>query len=245
MTQNKSAKRYGTDPGTPTTPGGSPIVWLDGTDTNLTGNSGIADGGVVTTWKNKGSGGATYDVAQATAANKPVLRTSRINSKACVVYDTTDFMRCATGNPNAASAARHLFFVATMPASGGRYIWLSNEAVGYGIVFVNSSTLIEDTFNGNSAKIAATQPTGTNCIVEMTFSGVTTALPTCRINGVAQVVSQNAGTGVGAETDTGSYYAGYQFNEAIGEIINYTSVQSAGVAATTRAFLAAKWNLSA
>jgi len=245
VTQARSAKRYGLSATAATAPGGSPNVWLDGTDVNLTSNSGISDGDPLTTWKNKGSGGATYDVTQATGANKPVVRLSRINSKACVVYDTTDYLRCATGNPNAASAARHMFFVATLPASGARYLWLSNEAIGYTLPFSNSSVKFEDTFNGNSAKIAAMPATGTNMIVEITFDGTTTHLPTCRINGVDQVVTQNAGTGVGAETDTGSYYAGYQFNEAIGEIINYVGIQTAGVVADTRSYLAAKWGLSA
>lgn len=243
MTQNRSALRNLV--ASQSAPGGSPVVWLDGTDTNLTGNSGLNDGDPIAPWKNKGSGGATYDPTQATGGLKPLLRTSRINGLSCVEYSSTAYLRNATANPNGTNAARHLFFVVTTPASA-KFLWINNES-GFAVRMGGASGL--QTFWTDSAGTTVTcnagPAAGTNVIVEVSFDGNVAHLPTCRINGVDQVVAQNTGSGAGNETQTNTFYAGYQFSQVIGEMIDYTAVQDAGTAAATRSYLTNKWAISA
>jgi hypothetical protein len=55
-------------------PPGAPVLWFDAQDINLLGNVGVADNDPIGTWKNKGSFGASGDVVQGTAANRPLFK---------------------------------------------------------------------------------------------------------------------------------------------------------------------------
>lgn len=244
LTQARSAVRYGGFGVTvPTAPGGTPIVWFDASNINLLNNVGIADGDPVGTWKNAASSGATYDPT-ATSFTRPTYRVARIGGKSAVVYNTVNNLHCTTGNPFVANSARHMWFVLTVPATT-QGVWFCNEGVGYAVYVGNSSVKFEDNLGGTANRIAAAPATGLDAIYEVTFDGVTTNRPTCRINGVDQVVTQQSGTGVGTETNTNTFYLAYQYNQQIAEVIGYTAVQSAAVVAENRAYLTGKYGIAA
>jgi hypothetical protein len=61
-----------------------PIFWWDHS-TSVTNVSGAAS-----TWANKGSGGTDYDLIQSTAANRPTINASGLNSLRTLTYDGTN-----------------------------------------------------------------------------------------------------------------------------------------------------------
>lgn len=242
VTQARSAKRNPREAAT--APGGSPVLWFDGSDINLTSNSGMNDGDPIGTWKNKGSGGATYDVTQAVAGSKPLYRVNKINGKSGVVYDNVDdTLKCSTGCPFTASSARHLFFVARSPTFS-TYLCSWQEGTYYSTMIGNTSPKIHEHPTATNL-IGAAIASGTDVIVEVVYDGVTTNLVTCRVNGVAQTVTQGSGTGVGAEVFAGVFYIGFRFAEVICDAICYSGVQDAGTAAATRAYLTSKYGIAA
>lgn len=196
----------------------------------------------ITTWNNDGTGGASYSPTQSNGTLKPTYYASRaaLNNHPGLLFDGNDYLR-ATANPIAANAARHMFFVCEIPAtlSGGLIIEF-NEAVGYFVQCAADTVVMVNNGGGTSSKIASA-PTAGFAIIDVSMDGTTTHLPTIKINGVAQTVSQNTGTGVGTETDTASYYIGYHYGAAIGRILIYPSVLSAGDAANAYTVLSTEW----
>lgn len=76
----------------------SPALWLDASDTTTlyaatTGGSLVAPDGTVARWEDK-SGNARH-ATQATAANRPLRKTSVANSKDALLYDSTDKLVCS------------------------------------------------------------------------------------------------------------------------------------------------------
>lgn len=223
-------------------------LWLDGFDIDLTSNSSFANNDPIGTWKNKGSQGATNDPVQAVGAVKPTFKTSGINGHPAALFTATKYL-AGPLSAVASSAARHVFAVVDIPATplGFFYIPGASAAGSYGLCLGGDSIQIEsDTVTTNNF-IPAAPATGL-AIVEYSFDGVTTNNPTFVISGVSKVVTNGVGTGVGTETalagtiigNTSSSFVGY-----IGEILSYNAVQSAGNVTAARAYLSAKWGISA
>lgn len=237
-----SASHYPQDvPTAPANLAGMPM-WLAGWDVNLALNVGIADNDPIGTWKNKGAGGATYDVTQGTAADKPLFKLSRINGRPGLLFDASDTL--VGINPVAQSAARHIWVVLGVPAVlSGSYIAPRNGN-GYVCTAGASSTQIESN-NVDTACTIGAAPTAASHIIELSFDGVTANKPICRIDGVVQTVSNSAGVGVGNEGAVDVLRIGANYTEAIAEMLFYSAVQSAGNAATTRAYLTGFYGIAA
>lgn len=238
-------------PGTAFVPGNQAALplWLDGFDINLLGNSGISNDDPIGTWKNKGASGAALDVTQAVAGNKPLFKASYINAHPALLFDAIDDVLAGTASPVALSAARHVFAVVVVPATfgGSRTYYCSRSTVGggYSQVLANNTLLIESNFQDTSCQVGASPATGLKMIVEMSYDGVSTNLPTCVFNGVAQTVTQTAGVGVNLESAAAGMLIGNAYGEGVGEILVYNALQSAGVVAANRAGLSAKWGIAA
>jgi hypothetical protein len=212
-------------------------VWLDGFNINGALNVGIAENDPIATWVNAGVGGGIYNPAEAVL--KPTAKLQRINGHPALLFGATSQL-VATANPHAVNVARHLFFVAEVPAVVGGGLLLQYNNVGYFVQAGNNSAIMVNSGAGASSKIAAPPPL-TNVILEVIFNGVTTDLPQIRINGGNQLVTQNTGVGVGTETQTNKFYVGYHYNAAIGEILDYDVVLTGNDLANTRAYLSNKW----
>lgn len=222
-------------------------LWLDGLDVNLLANVGIANDDAIGTWKNKGSQGSGNDVVQAVGGSKPTFKTGAVNGHAAVLFTAAQFLAGAL-SAVAAQAARHLFAVINMPASGGGYFYISRNGVvgSYSLVLSGDSTLIETNGVDTNNTIPAVPTTGP-VVVEFSFDGVTTNKPTFVINGVSKVVSNGVGTGVGTETAGAGTLIGNSlvgFASHICEILVYNAVQSAAVALELRRGLSQKWGIA-
>lgn len=226
------------------------VAWYDGFDINLLANAGIADNDPIGTWKNKGTLGASIDVVQATGGSKPLFKLSRINAHPAVLFDAVDdSLLSASASPLAADVARHIFIVVEVPAvqtPGVAGLWLPRNGQGYCITAGADSTRIETNNNGggvDTTNVLGAAPTAGNRIIEVSFDGVTTNKPIVKINGVLQTVTNSSGTGVGNEVAVPNLYFGHKCGAAIGDALCYDGVQSAGNAADTYAYLAAKWGI--
>lgn len=69
-------------------PPGAPVVFLDGDDTDGSGNSTRTNGVAFNDWVNKGSLGGTF--SQATAGSRPLFASSLLNGHAGATFDGTD-----------------------------------------------------------------------------------------------------------------------------------------------------------
>lgn len=228
------------------TPAGSPVIWLDAFDVNA-GAAQPANLDPVTTWKNKGSLGATGDVTQTEPTFRPTFYTSRINTHPAILFDVASVALNGSTSPVALQAARHIFVVCTVPATIGTALYTPRASVtgAYCVRLGNSSAVIEtNNVDTNNALDGAPPATGTHVIYEMSFSGVTTASPVVTINGVAQPVSNGVGTGVGPETGVTGYQVGFNFGEAIGDVLSYAGVQTAPVVTANRTGLATKYGIT-
>lgn len=220
--------------------------WIDGFDINLASNAGIANNDPIGTWKNKGTQGAANDVVQAAGASKPIFKTAAINGHAAILFTAVQHLDGAL-SAVAAQAARHIFAVINIPATGLGYFYVPRAAApdAYGLFLAGDSTFIESNATTTNNTIPAAPPTGL-AVVEYTFDGVTTNKPTFSINGVSKVVSNGSGVGVGAETAVAGTVIGGPGGVSglpsyICEILAYDGVQSAGVATANITGLMAKW----
>lgn len=217
--------------------------WLDSTDINLLGNVGIADNDLIGTWKNKGTLGSSADYLQAVGGSKPTFKaTAGINGKPSIRWASGKSM-AATVSPVAAAAARHIFIAVEFVAAGG-VLFGSRAAGSYYITpqapggFTQIETNNVDT--NNNTNVAHT--VGVK-IIEMAFSGVTTEKPTYVVNGVAGVVTNGVGTGVGAEGGAAGCHTD-DVEDYIGAILVYNAVQSAAVAADVTRGLAQRYRVA-
>lgn len=223
-------------------------LWLAAWDVNLLLNAGISNNDPIGTWKNKGFGGSTYDVTQAVGGLKPLFKSLYINTGPALLFDASDDVLMGTASPVAAAAARHIFAVVVVPATfaGTRTYYGPRLTVagGYSLQVANSDPTIESNFQDTANRIAAAPATGALAILEISFDGTPTNNPTCVLNGVTQIVTNTAGTGVGGEGGAAGLIIGNAFGEGIGEILSYNAVQTAPDVVTTRTYLSNTWGIA-
>lgn len=217
--------------------------WLDGFDADLAANVSFpANDTPVGAWKNKGSLGAAADMLQATLASKPLFKTSGINGHPTVFFTAGVSTMAATVSAVAGAAARHWFWVITVPAVTTSTVFVSRSGEAYCLRLGNDSSIVETNTSTTTNQIPAAPATGAH-IIEMSFDGVTTNNLTFVIDGVSKVVTNGVGVGVGAEGGAaGMSMNGFGGHD--GEFICYSAVQSAAVALEVRRGLSQKWGIA-
>jgi hypothetical protein len=144
----------------------------------------------------------------------------------------------------AQNAARAYYFVVVAgtsvapfyaPRSGNG--WCPLWAVQAGPSFVESNQT--DT---NNTIVAATTAAAAH-YVKMSFDGVTTNKPIMTIDGVAQTLTNNVGSGVGSEGATNSEVLVSGAVSTLGTLLVYSGVPSAADDAAIQSYLKARYGL--
>lgn len=221
--------------------------WLDGfnLDGQLTANASLADDFPVVLAKNKGTSGATLDLAQSTAGAKPIFVNGRnpagINGHPALLFAAAKSM-AATASMVALQAARHIFVVSKILAARTGYYFVprSTPVGAYALFGLGADSNIVEWNSINSITTVGAAPAAGFAIIEYSFDGVTSNVMTMVINGVAQVVTNPPGT----ENATAGMLVGQGFPGPIGEILGYNAVQTLSVVADARSYLLEKWSQS-
>jgi hypothetical protein len=224
----------------PMTPPAVFDVWYDGNDTNGSGNSGISNGGNVASIRNKGTGGSAYNAT----ANAPagVLQRNYINGNTAIV-GSTGYYKTAH-SPFTVNCARTIFAVAKVPAANSAIVAF-NDTFGQQLYTGNGSPVFETggSPSPTNSVIPVAPATGLIVVLEYRQDGVTTHRPTLMINGVAQVVTQANGTGVGTETFTDDLYFQYLFAEGISDFLACVGLLDATHTDLTRKWINSKYGI--
>lgn len=187
-------------------------IWFDADNVNLLHNTGIASGSNIALWKNASAAGAIYDAAQGNGALQPTITANSLLGTSSISGTNTSFLK-ASNSPFTANIARTLWFVVKTPAIPSAFLFATNDLAGYATIWSPDKSGFEEGGNPDPTvcRIPAPPDGDSICLIKIKFSGVTTDLPSCRVNGVNQLVTQVSGVGVGTEVFTNSFYPVYRF----------------------------------
>jgi len=217
-------------------------LWLDADDI-----TGLTDGASVTTWSD--SSGSKYDFTQATAARKPIYKTSIINSKPVVRFDgTDDRLTNATAKSNFITSTAYTMFIvfnaaaistnnATIPDNVAIF---SDSGEIWGL-FLRSAPSANHYINDGAGKnLATTIATATNYIFTLRkdstnhYSQLNNAAETSVASGT--MASMVETLNIGMDTDALAF-----FNGDIAEIILYNKDLSSSERVRIRNYLNTKY----
>jgi hypothetical protein len=248
----------GVPPG-PSSPVAGYKLWLDATDSATI----TASGGDVSQWSDKSGFGSHF--TQATSANQPKTGTRTINSKNVIDFDgSNDFLKC-----NSSTA---LFKYLHSSTGGTVFIVAINDSNGsfMGNGGASSSTTgIYHAISSNATDLLVTNGGGVPALqFGLTNVGTTAFYLTTKWdagNGTASnrlKESKNAGAFAGANSNTATPSSGNSsydmligsnpdisgnpttyLNGAIGEILIYEGILSAGDITLVQSYLATKWGI--
>ena len=243
--------------------GGIPVtgykLWLDATDSSTI----TASGSAVSQWSDKSGNASNF--TQGTGSSQPLTGTRTINGKNVIDFDgTNDFLKC----PSSTSIFKYLHtstggtvFVVGINDSNG--VFLSNggaasDKIGiyHGIssnttdlLITNGATVVGAQFGltnvGTSAfyltnKWDGGNATAANRLKESkngaAFTGSNTATAT------ASTSNSSWDMHLGSSVDNTGTPSSY-FNGAIGEVIFYEGILSAGDITSVQSYLATKWGI--
>ena len=237
-------------------------LWLDAADTSTISVSGSQ----VTQWDDKS--GNNYDFNQTTAGNRPLSGTRTINSKNVIDFDGSDD-RLITMNAKSVWTFMHssnvtFFWAGVIDGSQDRYIMA--DAIGSGAyrgytVGTGTDNLIYNLISsgstaGASGEVSNSRPT-TTYNTSPTYFTIKTEPAASAANRAFTAMKNGSFEGNNTRTATAStgdsievmalgsvQFAGTfqpSFNGAMGEILIYDSILSAGDITKVQDYLAAKW----
>jgi hypothetical protein len=236
-------------------------VWYDGKDPN--GNGTVA-GNTITTWTNKGAGGATYNavlVSGATAANYSSATGILGFSKS--VYSTgyqrptqfSETLFIVFNIPNPSSTLNNYTVIGSDSANGARGITVG-YASGYGVT-PPSSTIVTGG-NGSVGISKISQPTNAVASPVSSYISGSTGIVTSQVDSTgtgSTFISLNGGT-VTTLASSANFGPGYTYigqasssattySGSVMEILIYSTVLSGAAQSKVQGYLAWKWGIQA
>lgn len=170
--------------------------------------TGLNDNDSVATWTSRSG---SNDISQATAGNRPVYRTNRINGSPAVIWDGGDNDQLNFSSALSYSNNSILCVYKNADATNGSVVWCRNNSADDYMYFATNSTLFDNTTSGQSTR---THNLGN---VTLIASGVRTASTnmTVYVNGTAGNTDTTGIQSTWTTTGIGRYSqfsANYKFN---------------------------------
>jgi hypothetical protein len=228
--------------------------WLDATvglfDATTGGSAVTTDASAVARWEDQSGNGRHF--TQATSNDRPMLKTSTLNSNNIVRFDGSNDKLTSVAASNFVSASAHSVFVvgkaasvSTNAASAFQNSAFYGDSSGYISIYLTSTSLMGAyNWDGNADTATRSYTIGNNAIFYSQLSGGSIR---ARINGGTEASTVSGNT----EVLTGTMQVGRQYNQNtyclngdIAEIIFY----NVGLSSTNRekveGYLAHKWGLT-
>lgn len=224
---------------------GSPLLWLDGDDMDGLGthNASLTNGTGLAIWKNKGSGAATYDFAQATGVRQPIINKVAQNGKGGCAFDgSLSEINALTNIPSVACTILvSLYSLGANAATAGLFIFQNPT------IYLNLGGGANNwtTFPGGVTVInSGVTLTNTPVILSIDFIAanninmVTNGVSVNKTTGTTLVASR-PGSAIGGDP---SFVQNGQFG--INELVLYDPSVSTVTRKAAEAYLSAKWNIT-
>lgn len=194
-------------------PPGAPQFWFDAQDINLLGNAGIANLDPIGTWKNKGSLGASGDIVQGVAGQRPkfslVASAPKINSLSAVRF-TAAGSTFLTSASVASMPQPNLVAIIVRRSASADGVWFDGLTGHRHQIWYDSVANKFSLFAGTVVNANVGPTLNGYDLVVATFNGASTAL---RVNLSAATIgnpgaNDMTGATIGSNSDPSGYIDG-------------------------------------